>query len=305
MKEFYSHGKLLLSGEYLVLDGALALAAPTRPGQWLRVRHGDTPGLRWKSLTPGGDPWFETHFPEGTFEKGMPTGPFPSGIRERLQYFLLKCRQLNPAFTEILQDLEVETSLEFPREWGLGTSSTLVANLAAWAGVDPFALLRETMGGSGYDIAAARSERPFFYRLIEAVPHVVEIPFEPVFAGELFFVFLNQKQDSREGIARYRNRKFDLKDAEKRISELTFNLATAPDMGTFREALDEHEARLGSILGMEPVKGRLFPDYPGSIKSLGAWGGDFIMATGGPADHNYFRQKGYSVIQSYNELILA
>ena len=26
MKEFYSHGKLLLSGEYLVLDGALGLA---------------------------------------------------------------------------------------------------------------------------------------------------------------------------------------------------------------------------------------------------------------------------------------
>lgn len=305
MKEFYSHGKLLISGEYLVLDGALALAVPTRPGQWLRVKPSENPGLSWRSLNPDGTPWFETHFPEGTFEGPPAAGSFPSTTRERLLYLLLKCREINPDFSVALRNTEVETFLEFPRQWGLGTSSTLLANLAAWAGVDPFALLRETMGGSGYDIAAARSERPFFYRLIDTVPHVVEIPFEPAFAGELFFVFLNQKQDSREGIARYRNQQFDLKEAERRISELTFNLATAPDIGTFREALDEHEARLGSILGMKPVKERRFPDYPGSIKSLGAWGGDFILATGSPADQDYFRKSGYSVIKAYKELLLA
>ncbi len=304
MKEFYSHGKLLLSGEYLVLDGALALAVPTRPGQWLRVREADTPGLTWRSCNPDGSPWFETHFPEGELMGITATGNFPKGTRERLGYLLAKCGELNPGFPGQLRNVSVETRLEFPREWGLGTSSTLLANLASWAGVDPYDLLNQTMGGSGYDIAAARSERPFFYRLIEGVPKVVEIPFEPAFAGELFFVFLNQKQDSREGIARYRNRHFDLKEAEKRISQLSFNLATAPDLGTFREALEEHEARLGSILGMKPVKERLFPDYPGSIKSLGAWGGDFILVTGSGSDQGYFREKGYPVIRPYGELIL-
>lgn len=305
MKEFYSHGKLLLSGEYLVLDGALALAAPTRPGQWLRVRHCETPGLSWKSLTPGGEPWFITHFPKGTFEQGLPTGPFPSGIRERLQYFLLKCRDLNPDFTDILGNLEVETYLEFPREWGLGTSSTLVANLAAWAGVDPFVLLRETMGGSGYDIAAAGCDAPCYYQLDGGIPKVSEAPFNPPFARELFFVYLNEKQDSREGISRYRSRHFDRKKAVRQATELTIQMAGARQLGDFREAIDRHEELIGRILGLEPAKNRLFREYPGSIKSLGAWGGDFIMATGTPGDQDYFRQKGYSVIQPYSELILA
>ena len=38
MDAFYSHGKLLLTGEYLVLDGALALAVPCKLGQSLTVR---------------------------------------------------------------------------------------------------------------------------------------------------------------------------------------------------------------------------------------------------------------------------
>lgn len=37
-KLFYSNGKLLLSGEYAVLDGALSLAVPTKYGQLLSVK---------------------------------------------------------------------------------------------------------------------------------------------------------------------------------------------------------------------------------------------------------------------------
>ena len=34
---FYSNGKLLLTGEYLVLNGAVALAIPTKFGQTLTI----------------------------------------------------------------------------------------------------------------------------------------------------------------------------------------------------------------------------------------------------------------------------
>jgi mevalonate kinase len=37
MLDFYSHGKLLITSEYAVLDGAKALALPTRLGQKLSV----------------------------------------------------------------------------------------------------------------------------------------------------------------------------------------------------------------------------------------------------------------------------
>ena len=35
---FYSNGKLLITGEYVVLDGAKALALPTKFGQSLLVK---------------------------------------------------------------------------------------------------------------------------------------------------------------------------------------------------------------------------------------------------------------------------
>ncbi|MEJ2584003.1 MAG: GYDIA family GHMP kinase [Robiginitalea sp.] len=305
MKTFYSHGKLLLSGEYLVLDGALALGAPTRLGQWLRVRDSIIPGVTWKSLNPDGSPWFETHFPEGTFDSVHVTGDFPSTTQERLRFFLGKCCEMNPGFSSTLRQTAVETSLEFPRKWGLGSSSTLVANLAAWAGIDPYTLLRETMGGSGYDIAAAGSESPFYYQLQEGLPKVANAPFNPPFAGELFFVYLNEKQDSREGISRYRNRHFDKARAVKQASELSRQMTGAREIGAFREAMDRHEDLIGGILGLDPVRKRRFSDYPGSIKSLGAWGGDFILVTGTPSDHDYFRNKGFKVIKPFKELILT
>ena len=33
----YSNGKLLISGEYVILDGALSLAVPTLFGQYLEI----------------------------------------------------------------------------------------------------------------------------------------------------------------------------------------------------------------------------------------------------------------------------
>ena len=304
MREFYSHGKLLLSGEYLVLDGALSLAVPTRLGQRLRVRDSQSPGLTWRSLNPDRSPWFETQFPAEELQSPPSQGGFPTGTRERLKYILLTCAELNPEFSNALRNAEVETCLEFPRQWGLGTSSTLVANLALWADIDPYALLGKTMGGSGYDIAAARSEAALFYQLEEGHPKAAKAPFNPAFSKELFFVYLNEKQDSREAISRYRTRHFDKTKALRQASELSRQMAGAGDIRSFREAIDRHEDLIGGILGLEPVKKRYFPDYPGSIKSLGAWGGDFILATGQPTDQDYFRKKGYSVIRTFEELIL-
>ena len=47
---FRSHGKLLLTGEYVVLDGALSLAIPTVFGQDLKVENNTFGELHWISL---------------------------------------------------------------------------------------------------------------------------------------------------------------------------------------------------------------------------------------------------------------
>lgn len=56
---FYSNGKLLLTGEYVVLDGAKALAVPTRFGQNLIVKKGNNKQINWISFDSDESIWFQ------------------------------------------------------------------------------------------------------------------------------------------------------------------------------------------------------------------------------------------------------
>ena len=68
--------------------------------------------------------------------------------------------------------------------------------------------------------------------------------------------------------------------------------------------MNEHEYLISAILEQETIKEKLFPMYPNSIKSLGAWGGDFIMVTGALNDMNYFIHKGYNTIIQWKDMAL-
>ena len=62
MKKYYSNGKLLITGEYVVLDGALSLAVPTKFGQSLSIEAVDEPKISWNSFNSDGSIWFENTF---------------------------------------------------------------------------------------------------------------------------------------------------------------------------------------------------------------------------------------------------
>ncbi len=305
MDRYYSHGKLLLSGEYAVLDGAVALALPTRPGQWLEISKHQGPELEWISLEADGSEWLREQYAAAEWEATLPEGPMPKDARRRLLYILQTLIALKPQVAGRLGGTRITTRLEFPRNWGLGTSSTLLANLAAWSGVNPYDLLDRSFGGSGYDLACAGHEGPLFYsRRPGTSPEIAPAPFKPDFAGHLRFIYLKEKQDSREGIALYRKKGeagIGFLDA---ISSLSRELASARSLAAFCQALDRHEAMISDHLGLPTVKQRLFPDFPGSVKSLGAWGGDFVLAAGTDNDGSYFSQKGYDTQFPYPELIL-
>ena len=70
------------------------------------------------------------------------------------------------------------------------------------------------------------------------------------------------------------------------------------------QILAQHEALVAATLGMEPVQTALFPDFPGQTKSLGAWGGDFILATGNEHTPDYFVKKGFKTVIPYREMVL-
>ena len=62
LKPYRSNGKLLLTGEYVVLDGANALAIPTKYGQSLTVEPNDSNTIVWKSYNELDKVWFEDEF---------------------------------------------------------------------------------------------------------------------------------------------------------------------------------------------------------------------------------------------------
>lgn len=297
---FYSNGKLLLTSEYLVLDGALALALPTKYGQSLVVKSSTSSFIDWKSFDENDAVWFEDTILLDDFDLLKQDGDNP--ISEKLIEILIAAKQLNPDFN--ISHVALETHLTFPREWGLGTSSTLINNVASWAQVDPYELLELTFGGSGYDIACAQLSTPLTYRLTDKSRDIQTIDFNPEFKDSLYFVYLNKKQNSRDAINVYRKNTADLSEAITLINDITKSIINCKTLAEFEVLISQHEHIIGNIIKQKPVKERLFPDFEGAIKSLGAWGGDFVLATTKENPSTYFKSKGFDTVISYQNLIL-
>ena len=309
MRNFYSNGKLLLTGEYFVLDGAKSLAVPTKFGQDLSVEKIKESQLIWGSFTHEGACWFEAIFDLTKFRLvsctfNSETEGNAEVIAETLLEILKEARSLNPNFLNSENGYMVKTTLTFPRNWGLGSSSTLINSIASWAKVDPFKLLWNSFKGSGYDIACAQNDVPILYQIKDEKPTVHQVVFNPIFKENLFFVHLNAKQNSREGIAKFRERNQNIEKEIEMISGISDAFLEATSLEDFNRLIIEHEKIVSSIIKLKPVKEKLFPDYFGEIKSLGAWGGDFILATGNSATPAYFKNKGFETILTYAEMVL-
>ncbi len=83
---YHSNGKLLLTGEYAVLDGALALALPCQPGQSLSVAEHQEAGLAWQSLDHNNAIWFETRFEVSEVVSNPTRSQFPKHSGHTLIY---------------------------------------------------------------------------------------------------------------------------------------------------------------------------------------------------------------------------
>lgn len=293
-----------MSGEYFVLDGALGLAVPTKQGQSMTVEAtaGFDHVLEWESLDNDGNTWFKGTFDKnsGVYFKGTDK---PTGLR--LQQIFQAAQKLNAQFLREGECYKVSTHLDFPKNWGLGTSSTLIYNLAQWATVDAFELLDMTFGGSGYDIACAGAKGAItFYKT--PTPHYEEVFFDPIFKSHLYFVYLTKKQNSRDGIARYRSLVREKETLIKDITAITKAMQHALRLPDFEELIREHEAIVSSTLNIARAKRLHFKDYWGEVKSLGAWGGDFVLVTSEASEaetRQYFADKGFDVCLKYDDLV--
>jgi len=313
MKKFRSNGKLLITGEYVVLDGALALAVPTKFGQSLEVDTVNEEIIHWIAYDHLGKVWFEHRFQiKEIIGEGQKTetGTFKESqeieqVSSRLFQILGQAHLLNPEILTTGEGNKVETRLDFPNNWGLGSSSSLLNNIAQWFKIDAFLLLEKTFGGSGYDIAAAQNNHAFTYQIGQNNRSVLTAGFNPSFKENLFFVHLNRKQNSRDSITHYKQQpKEFLEETVAKVSALTSRFISCEGLEEFNLLIEIHETSISRIVNTPKIKSELFPDYPGAIKSLGGWGGDFILVTGGEKEQAYFRKKGFDTIIPYSNMIL-
>jgi len=73
---------------------------------------------------------------------------------------------------------------------------------------------------------------------------------------------------------------------------------------TFQFLMQNHENIISNIIKKKPIKETLFNDFNGSIKSLGAWGGDFVLVASEVDPTSYFKNKGFNTIIPYQDMIL-
>jgi mevalonate kinase len=303
---FVSQGKLLISGEYLVLEGASALALPTKLGQTMDVELLPGSGnIHWMAKDFQGQLWLNCSFilqDDHFISVAMGTLADSQEVKSLVQ-LLESALNLNPNYINNQTDYEIACQLQFPRDWGLGSSSTLIANIAKWAQVNPMELFFKSWEGSGYDVALAMESKPIRYELKNQIPTWNIVPFNKPFCDKIHFIHLGNKQNSRNAIAEYKSRPKAKPFQIEAVTSITNQLIATNDFSEFEQLIEQHETVLSEILGVEPIKKRLFSDYEGSVKSLGAWGGDFILATGAKAE-SYFNSKGYQTIIPFHKMIL-
>src|SRR5690606_10412379 len=109
-------------------------------------------------------------------------------------------------------------------------------------------------------------------------------------------------QDSKQSILHYNQLGTEKLVFIEKSNQITREILNVKTLKQFEILIEQHESLLSEMLQLQKIKDLLFSDFRGSVKSLGGWGGDFILATGKEAPQ-YFRNKGFSVILSFNKML--
>jgi len=299
---YRANGKLLISGEYLVLHGAQALAIPLKYGQKIEVKPNPHDFFKWGAYSPSGL-WMEMRMDEAF--NLIDTTSYT--MANTLISILKQVISYRPNIVNDLTNKTIETHLEFDTHWGWGSSSTLLSCLAQWLGVNPYLLLQDTFGGSGYDIACATSGTPITYSLTAGIPIIQPVKFAPAFKNHIYFIYTGCKQSSKNELKRISNHTIQPQHIN-RINELTNLMLECDQLDAFGQLVNEHESIIGHSIKRTPIKIEQFADFKGYIKSLGAWGGDFIMVVTEKTElyvHDYFKKHHLHTIFKYNDITIS
>ena len=298
--KFKSNGKLLITSEYLVMKGAMALAIPAKLDQELNVTSTNSDFVNWKSFNKNNQIWYEEKF---FLDKGT---LIYHGKKNKMSDLIVRLFDYIHKFNNPEKSIgnEFIWKINFNINWGLGSSSTLINNLSKWAKVNPYKLLFSVFNGSGYDIACCDKSNPIIFQKKDDYLSVSDTTFKPNFLNNLFLIFLNKKQDTQKSVQNFLENDQSLSEGINQINEIVDEIESVKDITTFESLIERHEKIIANILQMPTIQNDKFPDYNnGVIKSLGSWGGDFVLATGDEKSVDYFEEKGFNTIRKISDLL--
>ena len=140
----------------------------------------------------------------------------------------------------------------------------------------------------------------------EPTPTWQSVSFDPRFEDHLYFMYQGNKRDTAQEIKRFKSLEHSpefIKKSIKTINDIGQTMLKTQSLDEFCHLIDLHEDTIAAVVDHPPIKMKNFSDFDGSIKSLGAWGGDFMLvASRLPYDtiKNYFLRKGKSVVLTYD-----
>lgn len=305
-ENYFARGKLLLTGEYLVMNGASSIVLPLKFGQKLVVSHltSDNNNLIYWKAYESGELWFQSLINKNTLDS---TGFSNNEINNKVIRLLSAIKRISPAIFRFNGSLNLDFDMNFDRNWGFGSSSTMISLISQWAGVNPYELYYTIYNGSAYDIAASFANQPILYSIQNKIPEISEARFNPSFSQSLFFVYIGRKQSTEDEIAYINRRNGKHEKTARMISDISRQVLTCNTLSDFEQLMTKHENIVSDFLERPSVMEQHFSDYDvGIVKSLGAWGGDFVLMTcsqGRGHLANYLKKKGLNVIFEYNKLI--
>tara|TARA_B100001094_G_C18164488_1_gene791247 strand:- start:987 stop:1892 length:906 start_codon:yes stop_codon:yes gene_type:complete len=298
--EFKSNGKLLITSEYLVMKGATALAIPAKLDQELTIKSTNTDFIYWESFDKNNLIWYKEKF---FLEKGS---LIYHGKKNKISDLIIRLFDYIHRFNDPKKSIgnEFIWKLNFDRNWGLGSSSTLINNLSKWAKVNPYKLLFSVFNGSGYDIACCDKSNPIIFQKKDDYLSFSNTTFNPNFLNNLFLVFLNKKQNTQKSVQNFLKNDAHYIEEINQINNIVNRIQNVKGLTAFESLIERHEKIIANILQIPTIQNEKFPKYNyGIIKSLGSWGGDFVLATGDERNMDYFREKGFNTVKKISDLL--
>lgn len=280
----------------------MGLAVPLRWGQTLKVSENQGAEVHWISKDAKGQKWFECKLNLIDFSIDKTTDEQKAQF---IRTLIKSAAQLNSDFLSKWKKYRITSELEFDPEWGLGSSSTLIANLAEWAELSPFELYFDTQEGSGYDVAAAVSDSPFLYQKSETELTFETFDWDQKLMENIFVFYLGNKQSTAAEVNEWKKNKRWNKGDINHMNTLSESLAECEDVDQAMELFREHLKMMEKILDQRAFEGR-YADFEGVMKPMGAWGGDFGLALSPDPEYTmkYLNKQGLAHVFRLSEIVL-